>query len=157
MLTPRLLSAASRAPQVGFWLALLPLSVYSVDISWNHLVTIPCCMAITFFLLGIEELGLQIEEPFSILPMEAFCDASIGNVLNAMVLQEDKARAMEQASAPILEQAEPAPTLKEKLFKAAPAKAAPAEVAEPAPAEVAEPAKEPSWKKAWAKAAGVAL
>ena len=56
MLTPRLLSAASRAPQVGFWLALLPLSVYSVDISWNHLVTIPCCMAITFFLLGIEEL-----------------------------------------------------------------------------------------------------
>ena len=27
-------------------------------------------MLITFFLLGIEELGLQIEEPFSILPIE---------------------------------------------------------------------------------------
>merc|ERR1719258_1010846 len=76
---------------VGFWLALLPLAVYSVDSSWNHLLTIPSCSAICFFLLGIEELGLQIEEPFSILPMEAFCDASIGAVLNAMVLQEDKA------------------------------------------------------------------
>ena len=56
---------------VGFWLALLPLAVYGVDTSWNHLLTIPSCMVITFFLLGIEELGLQIEEPFSILPMEA--------------------------------------------------------------------------------------
>merc|ERR1719298_66951 len=73
---------------VGFWLALLPLAVYSVDPSWNHLLTIPSCSAISFFLLGIEELGLQIEEPFSILPMEAFCDASIGAVLNAMVIQE---------------------------------------------------------------------
>ena len=44
---------------VGFWLALLPLAIYSVDPSWNHLLTIPSVMAITFFLLGIEELGLQ--------------------------------------------------------------------------------------------------
>ena len=34
-------------------------------------------MVITFFLLGIEELGLQIEEPFSILPIEAFCNGAI--------------------------------------------------------------------------------
>ena len=49
-----------------------------VDTSWNHLLTIPSCMVITFFLLGIEELGLQIEEPFSILPMEACLGLGFG-------------------------------------------------------------------------------
>ena len=52
---------------------------------------------ITFFLLGIEELGVQIEEPFSILPMEAYCDASIGAVLDAMIAVEDKARLEDKA------------------------------------------------------------
>jgi len=80
---------------VGVWLALLPLAIWGVDPSWNHLVTIPSCSIIVYFLLGIEELGLQIEEPYSILPMEAFCDGSIGAVLNEMVLDEDKKRAME--------------------------------------------------------------
>ena len=41
---------------------------------------------------------MQIEEPFSILPMEAFCDASIGNVLTEMVLAEDKARKQRAAA-----------------------------------------------------------
>ena len=84
---------------VGTWLGLLPLAIYGVDPSWNHLLTIPSCALITFFLIGVEELGLQIEEPFSILPLEAFCDASIGNVLTEMVLSEDKARAMDKVQA----------------------------------------------------------
>ena len=81
---------------VGLWLGLLPFAIWGVDPSWNHLITIPSCMVITFFLLGIEELGLQIEEPFSILPMEAFCDASIGAVLNDMVLAADKDRGVDK-------------------------------------------------------------
>ena len=52
-------------------------------------------MVITFFLLGIEELGVQIEEPFSVLPLESFCDTSIGSALDAMVIAEDKARIRE--------------------------------------------------------------
>ena len=32
---------------------------------------------ISFFLFGIEEVGIQIEEPFSILPLEAMCDGAI--------------------------------------------------------------------------------
>lgn len=76
----------------GTWLALLPLAIYGIDPSWNHLASIPAVGAITFFLLGIEELGLQIEEPFSLLPMEAYCDGSIGAPLDAMVLNEDKTR-----------------------------------------------------------------
>ena len=78
------------------WLGLLPFAIWGVDPSWNHLITIPACMVITFFLLGIEELGLQIEEPFSILPIEAFCDASIGAVLNDMVLAADKDRGVDK-------------------------------------------------------------
>ena len=81
---------------VGLWLGLLPFAIWGVDPSWNHLITIPACMVITFFLLGIEELGLQIEEPFSILPIEAFCDASIGAVLNDMVLAADKDRGVDK-------------------------------------------------------------
>ena len=84
---------------VGTWLGLLPLAIWGVDPSWNHFLTIPSCALITFFLIGVEELGLQIEEPFSILPLEAFCDASIGNVLTEMVLSEDKARAMDKKQA----------------------------------------------------------
>merc|ERR1719182_652169 len=82
---------------LGIWLLLLPFAIWAVDPSWNHLLTIPSVGLVTFFLLGIEELGVQIEEPFSILPMEAFCDASIGNVLNDMIVAEDKVRSAEKA------------------------------------------------------------
>lgn len=78
----------------GVWLALLPLAIYPVDASWMRLMTIVASGVITFFLLGIEELGVQIEEPFSILPIESFCDTSIGSAVHAMVLAEDKARAL---------------------------------------------------------------
>ena len=77
---------------VGVWLGFLPLAIWGVDSSWNHLATIPSSALIVFFLLGIEELGLQIEEPFGILPLEAFVDGSIGPALNAMVLSEDAKR-----------------------------------------------------------------
>merc|ERR1712134_77620 len=36
------------------------------------------------FLTGIEELGIQIEEPFGILPLEALCDTSIEAVVMDM-------------------------------------------------------------------------
>ena len=35
---------------------------------------IPATAAISLFLFGIEELATQLEEPFTILPMQAFCD-----------------------------------------------------------------------------------
>jgi len=80
---------------VGSWLTLLPLALYGVDTSWNHLICIPASALILFFLLGIEELGLQIEEPFGILPMEAFIGGAITAPNNDMILVEDKRRAME--------------------------------------------------------------
>ena len=44
---------------------------------WNHWVTLPTSLIIALFLFGVEEIGIQIEEPFSILPIEAFCNGAI--------------------------------------------------------------------------------
>jgi len=74
----------------GAWLFLLPFALHAPSV-----VPVFACGMITFFMLGIEELGVQIEEPFSVLPLESFCDASIGGALDAMVLVEDKARLQE--------------------------------------------------------------
>jgi putative membrane protein len=51
------------------WLLLMPLTLYNAfDYTWNHWAMIPATVVISFFLLGIEELGIQLEEPFSVLP-----------------------------------------------------------------------------------------
>ena len=81
---------------VGLWLGLLPLAIWGADPTWNHLSTVPATALITFLLLGIEELGLQIEEPFGILPMEAFCDGAIYPALTEAVLTDDKKRKLEK-------------------------------------------------------------
>lgn len=39
----------------------------------GNLGAIPASMFIAFVLLGIEEIAVQIEEPFSVLPLEAYC------------------------------------------------------------------------------------
>jgi len=108
---------------VGLWVGLLPLAIWAADPSWNHLVTIPACAVTTFLLLGIEELGLQIEEPFGILPMEAFCDGAIYPALTEAVLSEDKKRELEAA---LVSHAEPtAEGTAQTLAPAAPAQATP--------------------------------
>ena len=38
--------------------------IQAFEYSWNHWFTIPATAIISFFLLGIEELGIQLEEPF---------------------------------------------------------------------------------------------
>jgi predicted membrane chloride channel (bestrophin family) len=134
---------------LGTWLALLPLALYTNDQSWNHLLTIPAVMFITFFLIGIEELGLQIEEPFSILPIEAFCDASIGAVLYDMVLSEDKSRGLDPAG-----RARTAALL--PLVKCERMKIGGGDADEPSleVPEVPAVVEQPAWKKAFLKASG---
>lgn len=57
------------------WLSLLPLALYGpFDDTWNHIGVIPATAAISLALFGIEELATQLEEPFTILPMQSFCD-----------------------------------------------------------------------------------
>jgi len=57
------------------WLFLLPFGLYDVfKSSWNHVAMIPAMTVIAVMLFGIEEIGTQLEEPFTVLPMQSFCD-----------------------------------------------------------------------------------
>lgn len=57
------------------WLFFLPLALYEPFAnSWNHIVMIPAAAIIAICLFGVEELATQLEEPFTILPMQGFCD-----------------------------------------------------------------------------------
>ena len=60
---------------ISVWLLFLPFALYSqFGDSWNHIMMIPATSVISLFLFGIEELATQLEEPFTILPMQGFCD-----------------------------------------------------------------------------------
>ncbi len=57
------------------WLLLLPLGLWSLfEGSWNHWATVPASAVLATFLFGIDELAIQLEEPFSILPLEILCE-----------------------------------------------------------------------------------
>jgi predicted membrane chloride channel (bestrophin family) len=57
------------------WMIMLPFALYDTFTgSWNHIAMIPTTAILSVFLFGIEELATQLEEPFSILPMQIFCD-----------------------------------------------------------------------------------
>lgn len=52
------------------WLLLLPFALYEpFQDTWNHVGMIPAAAVMSFFFFGVEELAVQLEEPFSILPM----------------------------------------------------------------------------------------
>lgn len=113
------------------FLSLLPFGLWEVTGgSWNHWMTVPAELVIAFFLFGIEELGVQVEEPFSILPLEALCNGAIAAVMDEMV-DASEASAVRGFEAPLPGGA--------ASWQAAPAYAEPA-YAEPA---YEEPAYEP--------------
>jgi predicted membrane chloride channel (bestrophin family) len=58
-----------------------------ISASWNHIDLIPAHFLLSIFLFGIEEIATQLEEPFTILPMQAFCD-KIYNWCNEIVTFE---------------------------------------------------------------------
>lgn len=51
------------------FLGLLPLSLWP-DCGW---AAVPITTALSYVLLGVEEIGVQIEEPFRMLPLESLC------------------------------------------------------------------------------------
>eukprot|EP00581_Thalassiosira_minuscula_P012708 CAMPEP_0183712556 /NCGR_PEP_ID=MMETSP0737-20130205/7649_1 /TAXON_ID=385413 /ORGANISM="Thalassiosira miniscula, Strain CCMP1093" /LENGTH=507 /DNA_ID=CAMNT_0025941191 /DNA_START=145 /DNA_END=1668 /DNA_ORIENTATION=+ len=60
---------------ISTWLLFLPMGLYAPFAnSWNHSMMIPATAFVAIFLYGIEELATQLEEPFTILPMQGFCD-----------------------------------------------------------------------------------
>jgi ion channel-forming bestrophin family protein len=64
---------------LAFWIFLLPLALYQP--MGGGFVLVPVMSVLGGFMMGIEELANQMEEPFSILPMEKMCQNSIRNTL----------------------------------------------------------------------------
>eukprot|EP00566_Odontella_aurita_P006505 CAMPEP_0113591452 /NCGR_PEP_ID=MMETSP0015_2-20120614/37279_1 /TAXON_ID=2838 /ORGANISM="Odontella" /LENGTH=595 /DNA_ID=CAMNT_0000497839 /DNA_START=149 /DNA_END=1936 /DNA_ORIENTATION=+ /assembly_acc=CAM_ASM_000160 len=54
-----------------FWSNLLPFAMYS---SLGPLGTIPGSLLVSYAVLGIEDIGVQLEEPFNILPLRQYSD-----------------------------------------------------------------------------------
>ena len=88
---------------------------------------VPATFFLAFFLFGIEEIGIQIEEPFSILPLEALCDGAIEGIVTEMCsandsddafefAEDDELHAVDVATAVGVTSA-PAPNRSEKLRK----------------------------------------
>jgi len=60
---------------LSVWLLLLPFGLWEpFGFMWNHIGMLPTMAMLGLLLFGIEELATQMEEPFTILPMQAFCD-----------------------------------------------------------------------------------
>ena len=80
------------------WLLLLPFALYeSFSGSWNHIMMIPATAFISVSLFGIEELATQLEEPFTILPMQGFCD-KIGGWCDEIVSWAGQGQEEEEAT-----------------------------------------------------------
>eukprot|EP00554_Chaetoceros_debilis_P002044 CAMPEP_0194082458 /NCGR_PEP_ID=MMETSP0149-20130528/7965_1 /TAXON_ID=122233 /ORGANISM="Chaetoceros debilis, Strain MM31A-1" /LENGTH=906 /DNA_ID=CAMNT_0038764617 /DNA_START=32 /DNA_END=2752 /DNA_ORIENTATION=- len=63
------------ARSLSVWLWALPLGLWGAyDNTWNHAPLIPSTFLLSLFLFGVEEVSTQLEEPFTVLPMQAFCD-----------------------------------------------------------------------------------
>jgi predicted membrane chloride channel (bestrophin family) len=54
-----------------FWLGYLPLALFA-ELKWHALFVAPLLVLILF---GIDEIGVELEEPFQLLPLETLCDA----------------------------------------------------------------------------------
>ncbi|KAG1672055.1 hypothetical protein FOA52_008931 [Chlamydomonas sp. UWO 241] len=75
------------------WLSLLPFAIYHGCHEWTALVT----MGIAAVLCGIEEIGVQCEEPFGILPLSVIC-GSVERDVNQTLNEDIKVKAMLSAT-----------------------------------------------------------
>jgi ion channel-forming bestrophin family protein len=74
---------------LSVWLLFVPFALWEpFGFMWNHIGMLPTMAVLTLLLFGTEELATQMEEPFTILPMQAFCD-KIGNWCNEIISWTD--------------------------------------------------------------------
>jgi len=60
---------------LSLWALLLPFALYSAFSSvGEYWGVLPASAIMAFFLFGVDQLAMQLEEPFSILPMQVYCD-----------------------------------------------------------------------------------
>lgn len=75
------------------WLSILPLAIWD-QCQWT---TVPVCALVAFLLLAIEEIGVQIEEPFSILPLEVISGRAQIDIEGMQGYQADVKKMVKQA------------------------------------------------------------
>eukprot|EP00440_Ansanella_granifera_P050028 gb/GFBE01054221.1/.p1 GENE.gb/GFBE01054221.1/~~gb/GFBE01054221.1/.p1 ORF type:complete len:403 (+),score=63.12 gb/GFBE01054221.1/:1-1209(+) len=73
---------------LSVWMLLLPLALYSQ--TNPHFLIVPITGLIGLFLFAIAEVGIQIEEPFSILPLQSICDGIEASCFEAYELDKKK-------------------------------------------------------------------
>mmetsp|Transcript_23855 Transcript_23855/g.39823 ORF Transcript_23855/g.39823 Transcript_23855/m.39823 type:complete len:430 (+) Transcript_23855:73-1362(+) len=59
------------------WTCLLPFAIYPAMGPYG---TLPCAVATAYALLGIEDVGVQLEEPFDVLPLRQYSDVIFDSV-----------------------------------------------------------------------------
>lgn len=61
---------------LSLWLILLPFAIHQefLRMGQTGFLTIPVAAVLSLFLFGVEELSVQLEVPFSILPLQKMCD-----------------------------------------------------------------------------------
>ncbi|KAL6757845.1 Bestrophin, RFP-TM, chloride channel-domain-containing protein [Haematococcus lacustris] len=76
-----------------FWLTLLPFALYGTVGPW----TVPVVVGISAVLCGIEEIGVQCEEPFGILPLDVICNRIQADVMNTLKDDEDTKAVLQES------------------------------------------------------------
>eukprot|EP00440_Ansanella_granifera_P060796 gb/GFBE01065896.1/.p1 GENE.gb/GFBE01065896.1/~~gb/GFBE01065896.1/.p1 ORF type:complete len:417 (+),score=80.73 gb/GFBE01065896.1/:1-1251(+) len=74
---------------LSLWLLALPFALYGQ--TNPHFLIVPITALIAFFIFGISEVGIQIEEPFSILPLGPIGDGIEASCMEAYELHQKKA------------------------------------------------------------------
>ncbi|KAF8068414.1 hypothetical protein HT031_002103 [Scenedesmus sp. PABB004] len=84
------------------WLLLLPLALWGLC-GWG---SVPMTALIAFVLLGIEEIGVSIEEPFSILALEQLCKKAERHISGMMLMDETTHALVQRQQAELAGQSE---------------------------------------------------
>merc|ERR1712048_774933 len=56
---------------LSFWCGSLPMALYPM---FGAIGTPPVSIIISFFMLGIEDIGSRVEQPFNVMPLWQYCD-----------------------------------------------------------------------------------
>lgn len=70
------------------WCSTLPLAMYPILGPW---VTPPVSVVVSFFLLGIQDIGSRVEQPFDVLPLWQYCQ-TIDQSVDQMLRQTESLR-----------------------------------------------------------------
>jgi len=94
---------AHTARLISLWIYVLPFALYDPFAgSWNHIAMIPAATVISICIFGIEELAIELEEPFTILPMQGFCDKIGANCDEIVSWAGDKSATIEARATTVI-------------------------------------------------------